>query len=430
MTSMNKEAVVLKSDGAGRVQTPVDRQIALVREYERSGLSGPRFAAMAGINYQTFVTWRRKHGLDSSAREQRRARPVSFLEAVISAGPGEEPAASSTAALVIELSSGVNIEPQEVQAAPEAWRCMGEEVTEQLDYEPAKFLRRRLIRRKYVKCDEAHQPRVTVLVRTPAPFIGEGLRQRHGDEAHGHLLFRPDLHFHDQGSSRGAAAAQFLQQVQRHTPGIMKHGAIAQAGEKEGLLFRDAGHGRQAVITQVAHDQVAGLQAGQDVLGSPLVHLGEGVKARVNEVAAEEVKSKLQPRRRRADLLVAGTGENLFEAGVKRQDGRVLDEDPGDARQAQGGGLGGGVEAFGQHAGKEAAGPFSDAFPEGLACHGILNVQTGNEGKLACGAALRAGGLGKGMKDGFWGDFARLTFDEAALQGQGGVGSQVKYINI
>ena len=48
------------------------------------------------------------------------------------------------------------IEPEEVKAQPEAWRCMGEEITEQLDYEPARFLRRRLIRRKYVKRDEPH----------------------------------------------------------------------------------------------------------------------------------------------------------------------------------------------------------------------------------------------------------------------------------
>lgn len=54
MSSMNKEAIVLKSDGAGRVQTPVARQMELVREFERSGLSGPRFAALAGVRYQTF----------------------------------------------------------------------------------------------------------------------------------------------------------------------------------------------------------------------------------------------------------------------------------------------------------------------------------------------------------------------------------------
>lgn len=58
------------------------------------------------------------------------------------------------------------IEPQEVQAAPEAWRWMGEEVTEQFDYEPAKFLRRRIIRRKYVKCEEPHLPPIIAPLNT------------------------------------------------------------------------------------------------------------------------------------------------------------------------------------------------------------------------------------------------------------------------
>jgi transposase len=42
------------------------------------------------------------------------------------------------------------IDPVEVSREPEAWRLIGEEVSEQLDYEPARFFRRRLIRRKYV----------------------------------------------------------------------------------------------------------------------------------------------------------------------------------------------------------------------------------------------------------------------------------------
>ena len=42
------------------------------------------------------------------------------------------------------------LDPAAVQACPDAWRCIGQEVSEQLDYEPARFLRRRLIRRKYV----------------------------------------------------------------------------------------------------------------------------------------------------------------------------------------------------------------------------------------------------------------------------------------
>ena len=43
------------------------------------------------------------------------------------------------------------IEPAEVKAAPQAWRCIGAEVSEQLDCEPARFVRLRLIRRKYVQ---------------------------------------------------------------------------------------------------------------------------------------------------------------------------------------------------------------------------------------------------------------------------------------
>jgi len=42
------------------------------------------------------------------------------------------------------------LDPEEVKEAPEQWRCIGSEISEQLDYEPARFLRRRLVRRKYV----------------------------------------------------------------------------------------------------------------------------------------------------------------------------------------------------------------------------------------------------------------------------------------
>jgi transposase len=42
------------------------------------------------------------------------------------------------------------LDPAEVKQAPQEWRCIGSEVSEQLDYEPARFLKRRLVRRKYV----------------------------------------------------------------------------------------------------------------------------------------------------------------------------------------------------------------------------------------------------------------------------------------
>jgi transposase len=50
------------------------------------------------------------------------------------------------------------IDPDVVKACPANWRHIGEEVSEQLDYEPARFFRRRLIRRKYVKRSEGYLP--------------------------------------------------------------------------------------------------------------------------------------------------------------------------------------------------------------------------------------------------------------------------------
>jgi transposase len=46
------------------------------------------------------------------------------------------------------------IEPEVVRADPQQWRYIGEEVSEQLDYQPGRFLRHRVIRRKYVNRKE------------------------------------------------------------------------------------------------------------------------------------------------------------------------------------------------------------------------------------------------------------------------------------
>jgi len=42
------------------------------------------------------------------------------------------------------------VDPEPVKAAPEQFRQIGQEVSEQLDYEPARYFRRRLVRRTYV----------------------------------------------------------------------------------------------------------------------------------------------------------------------------------------------------------------------------------------------------------------------------------------
>ena len=65
------------------------------------------------------------------------------------------------------------IDPEPVKAQPDAWRCIGQEVSEQLDYEPARFLRRRLIRRKYVH--RTHRDAAPVIAALPERLLDRGL---------------------------------------------------------------------------------------------------------------------------------------------------------------------------------------------------------------------------------------------------------------
>ena len=96
--------MILKQDAGGRVLVPAERQAELVREFERSGLSGPRFAAMAGVKYQTFAAWRRKHGSLPPTRRRSLPPPAerAWLEAAV------EPA--SKPAIILRLPGGATAE--------------------------------------------------------------------------------------------------------------------------------------------------------------------------------------------------------------------------------------------------------------------------------------------------------------------------------
>ena len=52
------------------------------------------------------------------------------------------------------------MEPKLVQADPNAWRHIGDEISERLDFGPARFWKHRLIRRKYARKDHRYLPPV------------------------------------------------------------------------------------------------------------------------------------------------------------------------------------------------------------------------------------------------------------------------------
>jgi transposase len=58
------------------------------------------------------------------------------------------------------------IVPEPVKACPEAWRQVGEEVTLLLDFEPARFFKRRIVRPKYVRRDHPYAPPIVAPLRT------------------------------------------------------------------------------------------------------------------------------------------------------------------------------------------------------------------------------------------------------------------------
>ncbi len=59
-TTKTKPGLILKTDVLGRVKTGARQRERVLDEFERSGLSGMKFAAVAGINYQTFASWVQK----------------------------------------------------------------------------------------------------------------------------------------------------------------------------------------------------------------------------------------------------------------------------------------------------------------------------------------------------------------------------------
>jgi hypothetical protein len=114
MTNMEIGAVtpLLKTDALGRVRTPAARREHLLEEFERSGMSGVKFAEYVGIKYQTFATWvqqRKRRGTAGKPPVKADAtKQVRWMEAVIeqALSPGDQ----NRSALNLHLPCGARVE--------------------------------------------------------------------------------------------------------------------------------------------------------------------------------------------------------------------------------------------------------------------------------------------------------------------------------
>jgi hypothetical protein len=118
MTDMQKsDGAILKTDTRGRVQTPPTRRESLLDEFERSGLSASKFAALVGIKYQTFAAWSaRRRKVAAAHAPAKPVDPVRWLEAVVQ--ETQAPGTHKTSVVVLRLPGGAQLELADLKQVP------------------------------------------------------------------------------------------------------------------------------------------------------------------------------------------------------------------------------------------------------------------------------------------------------------------------
>ena len=115
LTPAPDDGKIVKRDVLGRAKTSRERRTALLEEFDKSGMSGQKFAAWAGIKYTTFANWLQQR------RKQRRSGVeasdgVHWVEAVVTKSfRGKEPAREKAGGLVVHAPGGLWLEIAEAK---------------------------------------------------------------------------------------------------------------------------------------------------------------------------------------------------------------------------------------------------------------------------------------------------------------------------
>jgi hypothetical protein len=113
MTLTENPGQILKTDAMARVRTPPERRQQLLDEFERSGLSGVKFAALVGLKYSTLAGWaaqRRRQGPAGPPAPPQIKSPsqVRWLEAVLDQAQGQP--GRNFPVLTVQLQGGARLE--------------------------------------------------------------------------------------------------------------------------------------------------------------------------------------------------------------------------------------------------------------------------------------------------------------------------------
>jgi hypothetical protein len=117
MTSTQDGDQIFKTDSLARVRTSGQRRQELLDEFERSGLSGSKFAALVGVKYSTFAAWaaKRKRAGQGEAAVVDGAAKVRWLEAVIDQAQASH--GKSSGGLTVHFAGGARVEIANAQQA-------------------------------------------------------------------------------------------------------------------------------------------------------------------------------------------------------------------------------------------------------------------------------------------------------------------------
>jgi len=109
---------IVKSDRRGRLRYSKEQKSELVAAYQSSGLSGPRFAEIHGVNYQTLASWlqKRKKSVVPAALPQ--PGPISHFLSLIPAEIDHGNPAAPAGALPTHLRGGIRLDLTATSQAP------------------------------------------------------------------------------------------------------------------------------------------------------------------------------------------------------------------------------------------------------------------------------------------------------------------------
>jgi hypothetical protein len=103
---------LVKFDRRGRLRYAPEQKAALMEAFAASGLSGPKFAALHGVKYQTFAAWLQKQKRTTATRGLPAPQDWALVEVALPASRG------NAGGLTVILPGGAELHVAKADVVP------------------------------------------------------------------------------------------------------------------------------------------------------------------------------------------------------------------------------------------------------------------------------------------------------------------------